>query len=215
MIHDIETLLDNNRQFVAAQLRVDPAYFDKLAQGQHPQFLWIGCSDSRVGPDRITGTHPGDMFVHRNIANLVVPTDMNLLAVLQYAVEVLQVKHVIVCGHYGCGGVKAAMGDAPHGLIDHWLRMVKDTQQDYWQQLAPLDEHVRFRRLVELNVIEQVHQLGKTTIVRQAWRNGAALAIHGWVFDIGSGHIHPQTRMIGSEADLLGICKFHNGVVGH
>jgi len=215
MIHDIETLLDNNRQFVAAQLRVDAAYFDKLAEGQHPEFLWIGCSDSRVGPDRITGTHPGDMFVHRNIANLVVPTDMNLLSVLQYAVEVLQVKHVIVCGHYGCGGVKAAMGDAQHGLIDHWLRMVKDTQQDYWQQLAPLDEHARFRRLVELNVIEQVHQLGKTTIVRQAWRNGASLAIHGWVFDIGSGHIHPQTRMIGNETELLEICKFHNGVVGH
>lgn len=215
MIHDIDSLLANNRQFVAEHLRGDPAYFEKLAEGQHPQFLWIGCSDSRVGPDRITGTHPGDMFVHRNIANLVVSTDMNLLSVLHYAVEVLRVRHVIVCGHYGCGGVHAAMGDASHGLIDHWLRMVKDTQQDYWRQLAPLDESARFRRLVELNVIEQVHNLGKTSIVQKAWRAGQELLIHGWVFDIGSGHIHPQTRMIGHDEGLLGICKFHNGVVGH
>ena len=215
MIHDIDTLLANNRSFVAAQLALDPAYFDKLAEGQHPEFLWIGCSDSRVGPDRLTGTHPGDMFVHRNIANLVVSTDMNLLSVLQYAVEVLKVRHVIVCGHYGCGGVHAAMGSDSHGLIDHWLRLVKDVQQVHWRELAPLDEAARFRRLVELNVIEQVHQLGKTSIVRKAWKDGHSLRIHGWVFDIGSGHIHPQTRMIGGEDELLEICKFHNRVIGH
>ena len=215
MIHDIDTLLANNREFVAEQLRADPAYFDKLAEGQHPEFLWIGCSDSRVGPDRLTGTHPGDMFVHRNIANLVVSTDMNLLSVLQYAVEVLKVRHVIVCGHYGCGGVHAAMGDASHGLIDHWLRLVKDTQQDHWRELAPLEDAARFKRLVELNVIEQVHRLGQTSIVQSAWKSGQALRIHGWVFDIASGHIHPQTRMIGGNTELLEICRFHTGVVGH
>jgi len=214
VIHDIETLLANNRAFVAAQLRADPAYFERLAEGQHPQFLWIGCSDSRVGPDRLTGTHPGDMFVHRNIANLVVSTDINLLSVLQYAVDVLKVRQVIVCGHYGCGGVHAAMGEGSHGLIDHWLRLVKDTQQVHWRELAPLGEAARFRRLVELNVIEQVHQLGRTSIVRQAWRRGQPLHIHGWVFDIASGHIQPQTRMIGDEAALQDICRFHNGVVG-
>ena len=136
MISRIEELLRNNRTFVEQQLQLDAGYFDKLAEGQHPEFLWVGCSDSRVPPDRITGTSPGDMFVHRNIANLVVQTDMNFLSVLQYAVEVLQVQHVIVCGHYGCGGVKAAMGHEHHGLIDNWLRTVKDTQQYFWHELS-------------------------------------------------------------------------------
>src|SRR5438477_13205097 len=126
MIARIEQLLENNKAFVTRQLQLDPAYFEKLAEGQHPEFLWIGCSDSRVPPDRITGTREGDMFVHRNIANLVVQTDMNLLSVLQYAIDVLEVKHVIVCGHYGCGGVRAAMSPQPLGLIDNWLRHIRD-----------------------------------------------------------------------------------------
>ena len=242
MIDRIEQLLRNNRQFVQDQLRLDPGYFDKLAEGQHPEFLWIGCSDSRVPPDRITGTQPGDMFVHRNIANLVVQTDMNLLSVLQYAVEVLKVNHVIVCGHYGCGGVKAAMGHEQHGLIDNWLRTLKDTQQYFWQQLEPLDEHARLRRMVELNVIEQVYNLGKTNIVQNAWRNddpsaaeyggrspegiepglgrpgararGAKPYIHGWVFDVASGYIHPQTGMINNNDAIAEVCKFTNGIVG-
>ena len=132
------------------------------------------------------------MFVHRNIANLVVQTDMNLLSVLQYAVDVLKVSHVIVCGHYACGGVRAAMGHQSHGLIDNWLRMVKDTQQYYWAQLARLDEAARFDRLVELNVIEQVYNLGKTSIVQNAWANTGKPWIHGWVFDLRTGHIRPQ-----------------------
>lgn len=214
MIDSIDQLLLNNRRFVADQLALDPGYFDRLAEGQHPQFLWIGCSDSRVSPNLITGTHSGDMFVHRNIANLVVQTDMNLLSVLQYAVEVLQVRHVIVCGHYGCGGVRAAMGDASHGLIDNWLRTLKDTRQYYWRELEGLDDAARFRRLVELNVVEQVYNLGKTNIVQQAWKTRGRPWIHGWVFDLASGHIHPQTPMIGDDAAMQQICKFHTGVIG-
>jgi carbonic anhydrase len=216
MIHRIEELLRNNEAFVAEQLRRDPGYFDKLSEGQHPEFLWIGCSDSRVAPNLITGTEAGDMFVHRNIANLVVQTDVNLLSVLQYAVEVLQVNHVIVCGHYGCGGVKAAMGDPHHGLIDNWLRTIKDTQNYYWKQLQPLAEPQRFDRLVELNVIEQVYNLGKTSIVQNAWKTRGAPSIHGWVFDLKSGHIRAQTGMINNDEAMLAICKFHTGVVvGH
>lgn len=215
MIERIEQLLQNNREFVAHQLQVDPSYFDKLADGQHPEFLWIGCSDSRVPPDRITGTDPGDMFVHRNIANLVVQTDMNLLSVLQYAVDVLKVSHVIVCGHYGCGGVKAAMGDDRHGLIDNWLRTIKDTQQYFWEALAPLDEQTRFDRLVELNVIEQVYNLGKTSIVQNAWKNGGKPFIHGWVFDLRTGQIHRKTGMINSDTGIREVCKFHAGVGFH
>lgn len=214
MIGGIEDLLRNNAAFVEGQLGADPDYFRKLSEGQHPAFLWIGCSDSRVSPNRITGTEPGDLFVHRNIANLVVQTDMNLLSVLQYAVEVLEVEHVIVCGHYGCGGVKAAMGDSRHGLIDNWLRVLKDTQQYFWKELAPLDEAARFDRMVELNVVEQVYNLGKTSIVHDAWKRRARPWIHGWVFDLKTGRIHPQTRMINDDAAMNEICKFHNGVVG-
>jgi len=209
MIQRIEELLRNNAAYAAAQQREDPGYFERLAAGQHPEFLWIGCSDSRVPPDRITGTGPGDMFVHRNIANLVVQTDMNLLSVLQYAVEVLHVQHVIVCGHYGCGGVQAAMGPHAHGLIDNWLRTLKDTQQYFWRQLAPLDEAARWRRMVELNVVEQVYNLGKTSIVQQAWKARGRPFIHGWVFDLASGRIHPQTPMIHDDAQMHAVCKFH------
>ena len=212
MIQRIEELLRNNEAFVAEQLRLDPQYFDKLAEGQHPEFLWIGCSDSRVAPNLITGTEAGDMFVHRNIANLVVQTDVNLLSVLQYAVEVLQVNHVIVCGHYGCGGVKAAMGHKHHGLIDNWLRAIKDTQSYYWRQLQPLDEARRFDRMVELNVIEQVYNLGKTSIVQNAWKTRRTPYIHGWVFDLRSGHIRTQTGMINTDEAMASICKFSNGM---
>jgi carbonic anhydrase len=214
VITRIEELLRNNRAFVEEQLQLDTAYFDKLAEGQHPEFLWVGCSDSRVPPDRITGTREGDMFVHRNIANLVVQTDMNFLSVLQYAVDVLQVQHVIVCGHYGCGGVKAAMGHEHHGLIDNWLRTVKDTQQYHWHQLQALDEQARFDRLVELNVIEQVYNLGKTHIVQTSWTRRQRPYIHGWVFDLRSGYIRPQTSMIHSDDQMDEVCKFTQGIVG-
>jgi carbonic anhydrase len=210
MKHDIDSLLAANRRFAAGRLALDPAYFEQLAEGQHPQFLWIGCSDSRVAPNLITGTGPGEMFVHRNIANLVVQTDMNLLSVLQYAVEVLRVEHVIVCGHHGCGGVAAAMRGHSHGLIDNWLRTVRDTQQFFWRELAPLDEAARLRRLVELNVIEQVYNLGKTSIVQQAWRVRGRPFIHGWVFDVGSGCIDPLSGMINSDGAMHEVCKFHH-----
>jgi carbonic anhydrase len=210
----IDELLRNNQTLVGEQLKQDPDYFQRLAEGQHPEFLWIGCSDSRVPPDRITGTSPGHMFVHRNIANLVVQTDMNLLSVLQYAVEVLKVEHVIVCGHYGCGGVKAAMSGARHGLIDNWLRTLKDTQDYYWRQLSPLGEAARFARLVELNVIEQVYNLGKTSIVQDAWQATGKPHIHGWVYDLDTGYIIPQTGAIQGDEEMRAICKFVNGVVG-
>ena len=209
MIARIEELLRNNEAFVAEHLQLDPHYFERLSEGQRPSFLWIGCSDSRVSPDRITGTQPGDMFVHRNIANLVVHTDMNLLSVLQYAVDVLEVEHVIVCGHYGCGGVKAAMGEPRHGLIDNWLRTVKDTEQYFWKELGALDDHARFDRMVELNVIEQVYNLGKTSIVQNAWKRGGRPYIHGWVFNLASGFVRPQTSMINSDAAMHEVCKFH------
>jgi carbonic anhydrase len=210
VIARIEELLRNNEAFVAEHLQLDPHYFERLSEGQHPSFLWIGCSDSRVSPDRITGTQPGDMFVHRNIANLVVQTDMNLLSVLQYAVDVLEVEHVIVCGHYGCGGVKAAMGEPRHGLIDNWLRTVKDTEQYFWKELGALDDHARFDRMVELNVIEQVYNLGKTSIVQNAWKRGGRPYIHGWVFNLASGFVRPQTSMINSDAAMHEVCKFHH-----
>ena len=213
MIAAVEHLLRNNRAFVEEQLRLDPRYFERLAQGQHPTFLWIGCSDSRVPPDRITGTQPGDLFVHRNIANLVVQTDMNMLSVLQYAVDVLRVEHVVVCGHYGCGGVHAAMGEHDHGLIDNWLRTVKDTRQYFRRELEALpDDHARFDRLVELNVIEQVYNLGKTSIVQRAWRDRRRPWIHGWVFGLNTGLIHTLTGMINDDDAMHEVCKFHAGV---
>ncbi|HEY2561808.1 MAG TPA: carbonate dehydratase [Caldimonas sp.] len=209
MIERIEELLRNNEAFVAEHLRLDPRYFAQLSEGQHPSFLWIGCSDSRVSPDRITGTQPGDMFVHRNIANLVVQTDMNLLSVLQYAVDVLEVEHVIVCGHYGCGGVRAAMGEPKHGLIDNWLRVLKDTQLYFAPELAALDQRARFDRMVELNVVEQVYNLGKTSIVQNAWKRARRPTLHGWVFDLATGFIRPQTSTIDNDEAMQGICKFH------
>lgn len=211
----IEKMLSNNREWVAEQLALDPSYFERLAAGQSPSILWIGCADSRVPPNEITKTHPGDIIVHRNVANLVVQTDMNMLSVLQYAVEVLKVQHVIVCGHYGCGGVLAAMGSHQYGLIDNWLRTIKDTQNYYWQQLKDLDEHARGRRMVELNVIEQVHNLGKTNIIQNAWKSGGKPFIHGWAYDLGTGIIKSLTSDIGDEEALKETCKFEMGIVGH
>lgn len=185
-----EQLFENNRKWVAERLSLDPNYFENLAMGQSPKFLWIGCSDSRVPASEITGTSPGDMFVHRNVANLVVNTDLNLLSVLQYAVEVLKVEHIIVCGHYGCGGVKAAMGDKNLGLINKWLLHIKDVIRLHRHELNDIvDKNDRFKRLVELNVIEQVYNLHKTSIVQKAWHQDAKIHVHGWVYDIREGFI--------------------------
>jgi len=183
-------LLENNKNWVAKQLAIDPVYFDKLANSQNPEYLWIGCSDSRVPANQITGTLPGDIFVHRNIANLVVHSDMNMLSVLSYAVEVLKVKHIIVCGHYGCGGVIAAMENKQFGLIDNWLRHIKDVYRYHHKELDAIEDKTqRARRFVEVNVIEQVHDLGKTSIVQNAWKNNQPLHVHGWVYDIQDGII--------------------------
>jgi carbonic anhydrase len=181
-------ILENNRNWVAEKLAADPDYFNRLADGQKPPLLWIGCADSRVPANEITGTQPGEVFVHRNIANMVIHTDMNMLSVLDYAVNVLKVKHVIVCGHYGCGGVKAAMGNNHFGLIDNWIRHIKDVYRFHHVELDAIqDEDKRFDRFVELNVKEQVFDLAKTSIVQNAWRNGQELYIHGWVYSIRDG----------------------------
>ena len=185
-----EDLLKGNEKFVADTLKEDPEYFSTLAKGQNPPVLWIGCADSRVPANQITNTKPGEIFVHRNIANLVIHTDMNMLSVLDYAVNVLKVKHVIVTGHYGCGGVIAAMGNSQVGLIDNWLRHIKDVYRIHASELDAIeDTGKRSDRLVELNVIEGVYNLCKTTIVQNAWRNGQDLSVHGWVYALSTGII--------------------------
>ena len=185
-----EGLLKGNKDWVTATLAEDPGFFERLSAGQKPPVLWIGCSDSRVPANQITNTNPGDIFVHRNIANVVVHTDMNMLSVLDYAVNVLEVEHVIVCGHYGCGGVQAALGNKQFGIIDNWLRNIKDTYRLHNQELEDIAEgKERFDRLVELNVIEGVFNLTKTSIVQNRWANGKSLGIHGWVYSLETGLI--------------------------
>lgn len=196
-------LLDNNKTWVANKLEADPLFFDKLANGQQPPILWIGCADSRVPANEIIGAQPGEVFVHRNIANMVIHSDMNMLSVLDYAVNVLKVKHVIVCGHYGCGGVKAAMGSETYGLIDNWIRHIKDVYRFHHKELNLItDEKERFNRFVELNTIEQVHDLAKTSIVQNAWKSGQTLSLHGWVYGVGSGVIKDLGVNIDSGIDL-------------
>ena len=183
-----KALLEGNRAWVDEQLARDPAYFQTLAKGQKPHSLWIGCADSRVPANVITGTRSGDIFVHRNIANVVVHDDLNMLSVLQYAVEVLQVQHVIVCGHYGCGGVKAALGHQNLGLINKWLRYIKDVYRLNATELEKYTSPNKLeRRMVELNVIEGVHNLAKTSIIQQAWASRGGPVVHGWVYDLADG----------------------------
>jgi carbonic anhydrase len=184
----MEKIFAGNRNWVAQKLSEDPEYFKKLARGQTPEYLFIGCSDSRVPANEISGTRPGEMFVHRNIANMVVHTDINMLSVLQYAVEVLKVRHVIVCGHYGCGGVLAAMSDKQFGLIDNWLTNIKDVMRLHEGELLKVqDPEARARRLVELNVIEQVRNLSKTSIIQNAMKTDNPPQLHGLVYDISEG----------------------------
>jgi carbonic anhydrase len=184
-------LLENNKKWVDRHMERDPEFFQRLSKGQNPPLLWIGCADSRVPANEIIGAQPGEVFVHRNIANMVVHSDMNMLSVLDYAVNVLKVKHVIVCGHYGCGGVQAAMTNKHIGLIDNWIRHIKDTYRFHQQELNAIeDEKQRFDRFVELNVVEQVYDLAKTSIVQSAWENGQDLHIHGWVYDVADGLIN-------------------------
>lgn len=183
----LKNLFDKNIEWATAIKQEDPEFFSKLSKQQSPEYLWIGCSDSRVPANQIINLPPGGVFVHRNIANVVVHTDLNCLSVIQYSVEVLKVKHIIVCGHYGCGGVKASMERKSHGLIDNWLRHIRDVSRYYADRLEGLEEKEKFDLLCELNVIEQVNNVCQTTIVRDAWRAGAELSIHGWIYGIDDG----------------------------
>ena len=185
---EIGQLLANNRAWATRVVSQDASFFLRLANQQSPAFLWIGCSDSRVPANEIIDLPPGEVFVHRNIANVVAHSDLNCLSVLQFAVDVLQVRHVIVCGHYGCSGVRAAMDDQRHGLVDNWLRHVHDVRIKYQTELASIDsDQDRAARLSEYNVIEQVDNVGNTTIVNDAWRRGQNLAVHGWIYDVADG----------------------------
>ena len=203
MKNSYERLLEGNRNWSVQKLKEDPDYFKGLTLGQQPEYLWIGCSDSRVPANEITGTKSGEIFVHRNIANVVVHTDMNLLSVLYYAVEVLHVKHVIVCGHYGCGGVKAAMGNDSIGIIDNWIRHIKDVYRFHHEELdAIIDKKERFNTFVEVNVKEQVLDLAKTSIVQNAWKNGQELTLHGWVYGLNDGYVADLGVNFSCDKDL-------------
>ncbi|HQW68481.1 MAG TPA: carbonate dehydratase [Flavobacterium sp.] len=196
-------LIENNKKWVEDQLALDKDFFKDLAKGQNPQLLWIGCSDSRVPANEIVGGKPGDVFVHRNIANMVVHSDMNMLSVLDYAVNVLKVKHVIVCGHYGCGGVKAALGNSSIGIIDNWIRHIKDVYRLHKDELDSItNEEDRFNTFVEVNVKEQVFDLAKTSIVQNAWKNNQELYLHGWVYGLNSGYVTDLNVNISSDKDL-------------
>lgn len=198
-----KSLLDNNKKWVESKLSTDPEYFEKLAKGQQPPLLWIGCADSRVPANEIIGAQPGEVFVHRNIANLVVHTDMNMLSVVDYAVNVLKVKHIIVCGHYGCGGVQAAMGNKSYGIIDNWIRHIKNTYRLHQNELDAIpDEGKRFDRFVELNVSEQIFDLAKTSIVQNAWNNNQDLMLHGWVYSIREGIVQEVVSRVHNNSKL-------------
>jgi carbonic anhydrase len=185
---ELTTLFDANRQWAAALTAAQPEFFAELARQQRPNYLWIGCADSRVPANEIVGLPPGAVFVHRNVANLVVHTDLNCLSVLQFAVDVLHVQHVIVTGHYGCGGVRAALDGESHGLIDNWLRHIQDVAERQQAELASIaDPTARADRLCELNVLAQVHNVCRTTIVQEAWARGQELAVHGWIYGLHDG----------------------------
>ena len=186
----LDKLLHNNRSWAADRIQRDPSFFTRLARQQAPEFLWIGCADSRVPANEIVGLDPGELFVHRNVANVVVHTDLNCLSVLQFAIDVLHIKHVIVCGHYGCGGIRAAMEKDSHGLIDNWLRHVQDVARAHEVKLNSIpDFDARVDKLCELNVIDQVQNVARTTVVQDAWRRGHDVQLHGWIYGLKDGLI--------------------------
>jgi carbonic anhydrase len=204
-----QKLIDGNRRFALEKKFDDPEYFKKLSLGQKPDYLWIGCSDSRVPANEVTNTESGEMFVHRNIANMVVHTDFNLMSVLEYAVNVLGVKHIIVCGHYGCGGVRAAMTHKTYGLVDKWLRNIKDVYNKHRIELDNIDnEDKRADRLTELNVIQQVQHLAETKIVQKAWHEGKSVQIHGWVYGLNSGLITELKAVYDDKGDIDPIYRY-------
>ena len=199
----LSELIENNRKWAASVTESDPEFFSNLAKQQVPQFLWIGCSDSRVPANQIVGVAPGEVFVHRNIANVVVHTDFNCLSVIEFAVAVLKVKHVIVCGHYGCDGVKAASQDHHLGLIDNWLRHIRDVRQKHEASLrTATDDAQRVDRLCELNVVEQVNNVFHTTVIQEAWERGQSLAVHGWIYRIQDGLIRDMNVTIQGRDEI-------------
>ncbi len=196
----LKHLFDNNLEWANSIKEVDPEFFSRLSKQQAPEYLWIGCSDSRVPANQIIQLQPGEVFVHRNIANVVVHTDLNCLSVIQFAVDVLKVKHIIVCGHYGCGGIQAALENQEHGLIDNWLRHVKDVIRFNAHEFEGLDHEQKLDLLCELNVKEQVRNICNTTIVQQAWKQGNALSVHGWIYSIENGILKDlETCMTGNQ----------------
>lgn len=196
-------ILDKNKKWVESQLKQDPKFFKRLENGQQPPLLWIGCADSRVPANEIIGAPPGEVFVHRNIANMVVHTDMNMLSVLDYAVNALKITHIIVCGHYGCGGVKAAMENQSIGLIDNWIRHIKDVYKIHKFELENIeDKKERWDRFVELNVVEQVFDLAETSIVQNAWKNNRDLTVHGWAYGVGTGIVNDLGVNLSNNEEL-------------
>jgi carbonic anhydrase len=202
-MHVLSHLFANNRAWAAEITRREPDFFTRLSRQQAPQYLWIGCSDSRVSANQIVGLLPGEMFVHRNVANCVVHTDLNCLSVIQFAVDVLRVKHIIVCGHYGCGGVLSALREEKLGLVDNWLRHVQDVRFKHQRLVVGLaNEAQRHDRLCELNVIEQVVNVSQTTVVREAWARGQALAVHGWIYKLTDGLLRDLGMCVTTEAEI-------------
>lgn len=200
----LQQLFARNREWAAAIQEKDPGFFPALSRQQNPDYLWIGCSDSRVPANQIVNLPPGEVFVHRNVANVVVHSDLNCLAVIQFAVEVLEVGHIIVCGHYGCGGINAALEDRHHGLIDNWLRHIGDVYRFNADELDEMEPRRRARRLCELNVIEQVKNVCATTIVQNAWEQGQELNVHGWIYDIGTGLLSELCECVTGAAQPAG-----------
>ncbi len=200
---EIKELFDNNVAWTKAINAEDPEFFTKLSQQQAPEYLWIGCSDSRVPANEIVGLLPGELFVHRNVANAVVHTDLNCLSVIQYAVDVLKVKHIIVCGHYGCGGVRAAMKQNRVGLVDHWLRHIRDVYHKHEKELLKIeDEEQRWDKLCELNVIEQTYNVCHTNIIQGAWERGQPLSVHSWIYSIKDGLIRDLGLEVSSQDEI-------------
>ena len=204
-MRSLKQLFDNNRTWAAEMTRQDPDFFRRLSAQQSPHYLWIGCSDSRVPANQVVGLVAGEMFVHRNVANVVVHTDLNCLSAIQFAVDVLRIEHIIVCGHYSCGGILAALQDNKLGLIENWLRHVQDVRAKHRAELASLEtEEQQHNRLCELNVIEQVTNLSRTTVVRDAWSRGQTLTVHGWIYDLSDGLLRDMDVSVASEPEVEG-----------
>ena len=201
----LSNLLDNNNAWAASRTAEDPSYFSRLANQQNPEYFWIGCSDSPVPAHQITGLDPGEVFVHRNVANVVVPSDLNCLAVMQFAVDVLQVKHIIVVGHYNCGGVRAALENQRHGLVDNWLRHIKDVRDRHIGLIEQVAPEGRVNKLCELNVVEQVVNVCQTTVVLDAWQRGQNLTVHGWVYGLDDGRVRDLGMRASSEEESVEI----------